>query len=250
MVVEMLMVKSLAAKENQKIIVFSAMGLYEPVNEICKQFEKESRIKVLCNFGNSKALATQAINGYKFDIVLFANYENMEELKTKGLILSYDKFLKNHLVIIKNKKCKTSIKNINDLAKDSITIAVGDKSIPAGQYFYKSLDKSLKEKTISNKQKEKIEKNIKTRELTVRDILTKVLTSYVDVGVLYETSELKTKYKNQIEVINLPELKNTEAIFTISISKKSLNNNNVKKLYKYLTQKNINTFIKYGFKMY
>lgn len=238
------------AKEDKKIIIFSAMGLYEPVNEICKEFEKKNEIKILCNFGSSKALSTQAIKGYHFDIVMFANYEDMEELKKKKLINNYEKFVKSHLVIVKNKKCEVSIRGLKDLANESIKIAVGEKSIPCGQYWNKALDKSLKEKVINNKQKENIEKNIKTRELTVKDVLTKVLIGYVDVGIIYETVDLKEKYKDKIEVISIPELKNVEAIFTIAISNKSGSIKEIKDLYAFITNKKLDVFKKYGFDIY
>lgn len=224
-----------AVGQRSEIKVFAAASLTESFTELAKEYEHKEggRVKVLLNFAGSQTLKTSIEAGTKADIFASANRSNMEELKKKGLVDEDKVFVKNKLVLVKNRKSKYIIGSLADLTAEGLKIAVGDKSVPVGSYWEKALNKAFEDGTVDGTRLAGIEKNIKTRELNVKDVVSKVLANEVDAGVVYRT-DVNEENSKKLEFIELPLFEKFIADYPIAILKDSKGQPAVKKFYEYI----------------
>lgn len=224
-----------AGQQRSEIRVFAAASLAESFTELAKEFEKKEggHAKIILNFAGSQTLKTSIEAGTKADIFASANRSNMEELKKKGLVDEDKVFVKNKLVLVKNRKSKYTVGSLADLTAEGLKIAVGDKRVPVGSYWEKALDKALKDEVIDGTVLAGIEKNIKTRELNVKDVVSKVLVNEVDAGVVYRT-DVNEENSKKLEFVELPLFEKFIADYPIAILKDSKGHPAVKKFYEYI----------------
>lgn len=232
-------------KQTKEITVFAAASLTESFQELAADFEKQegNKVKIAFNFAGSQTLKTALENGVKADIFASASLNYMDDLKKEGFVKDYHVFLKNRLMLIKNRSSSYHIKTLNDLSAEGLRIAVGDKSVPVGMYWEKAFDRAYKDGIISGEEKTKIEKNIKTRELNVKDVVSKVIINGVDAGVVYKTDVTKENI-NKLEEINVPALERFDADYPIAILKESEGNNEVRKFYEYVLSDKVKEIFK------
>lgn len=233
--------------KKSEINVFAAASLTESLTDIANEFEKLKGTKVYLNFAGSQALAASIENGAKADIFISASSGYMDSLKEKGFIKEYKIFLKNRLILIENRNSRFNLKSLSDLSAEGLKIAVGDKSVPVGSYWEKALDRALGEKAITPDQREGIQKNIKTWELSVKDIESKVLLNEADVGVVY-TTDVTGKNESKVCEIELPEFKEITASYPIAVLYPSEKRTAVNDFYQFiLSEKGMRIFTKYKF---
>lgn len=239
----------ISGSQASEIVVFAAASLTESMTELAETFESQegNRVKVVLNFAGSQNLKTSIESGTKADIFASASIKYMDELKNKGFVEDYRVFLKNRLVIIKNLNSKYSIKELKDLSADGLKLAVGDKSVPVGSYWEKAFEKAFKDGIINGEEKAGIENNVKTREVNVKHIVSKVLLNEVDAGIVYKT-DVTVANSGKIEEISVPLFDNFEAGYPVAILKGSERRSDVKKFYNYiLCDKGKEVFKKYRF---
>lgn len=231
-------------KDTEEITVFAASSLTESFTEIKKIYEKSNdNIKINFNFAGSQALKTSLENGEKADIFLSANLKYMDDLKAQGFMKDYKVFLKNKLILVRDKNCTVSVKELKDLSYEGISLAVGDKSVPVGDYWEKALSIGVKEGTISTEEKAKIDANIKSRELNVKDVLSKVLLGEVDFGVVYR-SDITKGNEDKLEDIELTVFAKCDAEYPVAILKASEEKPEVKKFYNFLISTEVKEILK------
>jgi molybdate transport system substrate-binding protein len=232
----------------EEIVVFAASSMTESMTDLAEAYQKdEPDIKIVYNFSGSQMLKTAIENGSKADIFISANISNAQELQQKGFLSSYRPFLKNRLVIIKSLKSKYHIKTLRGLAQKGIRIAAGDVSVPVGSYWNKAFTEAFRKGIIDAGQKIKITANIKTTELNVKDIVSKVLIDEVDAGIVYRT-DINEENKDKLEEIDIPLFSEFKAEYPIAILKSSESNPEVKKFYDYIiSDKAKKIFAKYRF---
>lgn len=231
-----------------EVIVFAAASMTESLNELAKGFETAERdIKVTFNFAGSQVLKTSIENSTKADIFISASTNYMDDLNKRGYVKDYKLFLKNRIVLASGNKSKVDIKSLKDLTAEGAKIAVGDKSVPVGKYWEEAFGEALKDGTLSEDDKTKIENNIKTRELNVKDVVSKILLNEVDAGVVYKT-DITQANADKIKIINIPIFEKFDASYPLAILKGSEDSEAVKKFYDYLlSDKAKKIFKKYGF---
>lgn len=224
-----------AQSDSERITIFAAASLSESFTELAKEFEKNqgNNVKVEFNFAGSQTLKTSLENGAKADIFAPAEISSIDELKNKGFIDTYKVFAKNKLVLANNIRSKYDIKDLKNLASRGIRIAVGDKNVPVGKYWIKALDQALKDGAINKEEKQLIEGNIKTRELSVKDIVSKVYLNEVDVGVVYVT-DLTEGNSGMLKAVEVPVFDKIIASYPIAVLNGSEDRDYVKSFYDYV----------------
>lgn len=231
----------------KEITVFAAASLTESFTEIGKNFEKEKKIKVKFNFAGSQALASSVKEGAGADVFASANKKYMEDLSKANMISESNIFVNNTLIICKSKKSDKTINELKNLAADGVKIIVGDKSVPCGSYFYNALDSAVKDGKVSSSDKEKILKNIKSEELNVKDIVTKVQLGDGDVGIVYK-SDITEANKKDLDMIKVNEFSKLNVEYPIGVVENSKNKEEAKAFVNYVNGKEGKiTLEKYGF---
>lgn len=236
----------------EEIMVFAASSLTECFSELAAEFEKleNQTVKVVFNFAGSQALKTSVENGAKADIFASASINYMEELEEKGFVSGYSIFAQNRLVIIKNKNCSYSITKLGDLSAEGLKIAVGDESVPVGKYWEQALETAYADGKLKADEKTGIEGNIKTRELNVKDVVSKVMLNEVDAGVVYKTDVTKG-VSEKVEEIDLPVFRKFDSYYPAAVLKESEGKIEALKFYNFLlSDKGKEILEKHGFMTY
>lgn len=228
-----------------KITVFAAASLTESYNAIGKEIKKDKNIDVTFNFAGSQQLVASINQGANVDVFASADTKNMKTLTDAKKVDKDVVFAQNQLVIAKNKSSNVSITSLKDLGKDGVKLVVGDKSLPAGNYFYKALDAAKADNTIDQATYDKIIKNIKSNELNVKDVVSKVKLGDADAGVVYKTDATNQK---ELEAISDKEFSKLQVDYPIAIVSDSKNKEAAQQFIDYVTKgKGKDTLKKYGF---
>ncbi|PJI08103.1 MULTISPECIES: molybdate ABC transporter substrate-binding protein [Clostridium] len=242
--------KSLVEKKSnksQKIIVLAAASLTESFNDIGKNLKKDKNIEASFNFAGSQQLVSLIEQDVNADVFVSADNKNMNKVIDEKKVSKSVIFTKNELVIGKYKKSSASVNSLKDLAKPGIKIIVGDKSVPCGAYFYKALQKALQDKTIDKAEHDKILANIKSNELNVKDIVSKVNLGEADVGIVYKT-DINKKNKDKIQIIEDREFSKLKVEYPIAVINVSKNKKAAQEFINYVTSTKGKSILKsYGF---
>ncbi len=232
------------AENMEEVTVYAAASLTESFNEIKKVYEMSNDNTIISlNFAGSQTLKTSIENDGKANVFVSANLKYMDELKNKGFISDYKVLLYNRLVLVRNKSSPFSAKGLSDLSRDGIRIAVGDKTVPVGSYWEQALSSGVEDGEISPDIKEGIDSNIKTRELNVKDVLSKVLLGEVDFGVVYR-SDITSDNEDKIEEIELNAFSECNAVYPAAILKNSEEKAEVIKFYNFLNSQECKEILK------
>ncbi|KHD34302.1 molybdate-binding protein [Clostridium acetobutylicum] len=236
-------------KSNKRITVLAAASLTESFNEIAKDFKKDTGIDVSFDYAGSQQLETLINQGATADVFASASTKNMDDVRKSKLVSSPSIFVKNKIVVCQNKDSKKKISKLSDLGINNLSLVIADKSVPVGQYFYKSLDNSIANNSISSEDKNKILKNVKSNELNVKDVVSKVLLGESDVGVVYKTDITKQNI-SKLNTINLKEFESVTANYPIAVVNSSKDKNSAKSFIDYvMSNKGKKILKKYGFSM-
>ena len=137
-----------------ELIVSAASSLTNVMNEAAAQFEKSHpEARVILNFASSGTLLRQIERGAPVDVFVSADSETMDVAVRKDLIVdsAVRIFSKNKLVMLV--RSGLDIGDIRSLDNVSVKrIAIGHpRSVPAGRYTQKILEKAGMWEKISNK---------------------------------------------------------------------------------------------------
>ncbi len=137
-----------------ELIVSAASSLTNVMNEAATQFEKSRPgVKIVLNFASSGTLLRQTERGAPVDVFVSADSETMNLAVKNNLIAdgTVRIFSKNKLVMLV--RSDLDIGDIRSLDNGSVRrIAIGHpRSVPAGRYTQKTLEKAGMWEKISNK---------------------------------------------------------------------------------------------------
>jgi len=168
--------------QNQ-ITVLAAASLKKPLTALAQQYKKQTGTDVVLSFGPSGGLTEQILQGQKCDLFFSADWRYIEKLKKAGKTVYTRKFLKDYLVMVVSKDGeKKGIKNVYDITKPGVTVAVAAPKAPVGQYTENALKKlGIWDKIKSNG-------NLKVRPATVTQVAMMVKNNQVDVGFIYRST--------------------------------------------------------------
>jgi molybdate transport system substrate-binding protein len=184
------------AAEAQELTVFAAASLREVFQTIALTFEKQHpNLKVRFNFAGSQDLRVQIEHGAKADVFASADWKNMKSLAGQGLVVAPAVFASNLPVVVVPKNNPAKVTTFADLSKVT-RLVVGAPEVPVGAYTETIF--AAAEKLYGKAFGEKLRANVRSRELNVRQVLTKVAMGEADAGIVYKTDALTMPDKVQI----------------------------------------------------
>ena len=109
-------------EERKEIIVAAASDLTPAFEELGRNFEQATGIKVVYNFGSTGTLARQIENGAPIDLFAAANVEFVNSLEQKNLIIPDTKALyaRGRITIWTNAESPLKIDRLEDLAQPEV----------------------------------------------------------------------------------------------------------------------------------
>ena len=186
----------------QELTVFAAASLREVFQNIALAFEKQHpNLKVHFNFAGSQDLRVQIEQGAKADVFASADWKHMKALATQGLVAEPTVFARNLPVVV--------------VPKNNPALVIGAPEVPIGAYTENIF--TAAEKLQGKVFAEKVRANVRSRELNVRQVLTKVAMGEGDAGIVYKTDALTMPDK--VEIIDIPASINVVAEYPIAALK-------------------------------
>ena len=203
------------AAEAEELTVFAATSLREVFQTIALAFEKQHpNLKVHFNFAGSQDLRVQIEQGAKVDVFASADWKHMKSLAAQGLVAEPAVFARNLPVVVVPKNNPAKVTTFSDLAKVK-HLVMGAPEVPIGAYTENIF--TAAEKLQGKAFAEKVRANVRSRELNVRQVLTKVAMGEGDAGIVYRTDALTVPDK--VEIIEIPALINVVAEYPIAALK-------------------------------
>jgi molybdate transport system substrate-binding protein len=241
--------------------VFAAASLTHVIedNSTLQAFEQQNNVKILFNVGGSDTLYQQIYSGSPADVFMAADSSWLQKLNRNGLLHNdqYWNFTSNILVVIIPPDNPAKITSLLDLTKPGVKIAVTAWTVPAGKYTNMTLTKidatwgspaSSKYKGPEwEKYRERFIANVITYETNVEQVVGKVLTDTVDVGVAY-ASDATFLGQSKLKYLPIPPDVNVQAKYGIGVLSNSTQYDLAMKYVNFwLSQEGQTLLAKYGF---
>lgn len=119
------------------LLVAAAVSLADPLREIAAAAPSQPGGSVQFHVASSGALQQQILQGAPVDVFISAGKRQMDALQSAGLLLpgSRRALLTNELVLVVPLRSTRRTLTFQDLARPDLrSIAIGDPSVPAGDY--------------------------------------------------------------------------------------------------------------------
>jgi molybdate transport system substrate-binding protein len=207
------------AARGRELVVFAAASLKEAFERIAKDFEeKHPGVRVALQLAGSQELRTQLENGAKADVFASADTRHMSALADADLVRKPEIFARNEPVLIVPAANPAGVERFAELAKAK-RLVVGTPEVPIGNYTNQILANAAKQ--YGHTFAKRVEANIASRELNVRQILAKVSLGEADAGFVYRTDA--TAGRNRVRVIEIPPALNVAAEYPIAVVSRAPN---------------------------
>jgi molybdate transport system substrate-binding protein len=202
-------VASARAEDSRELTVFAAASLRECFEEIARTLEARSPgLKVRLNLAGSQELRTQIENGARADVFASADQKHMAALVEGKLVGAPRVFARSTPVIIVPRGNPAKVRSFDQLPRAK-KIVIGVPEVPIGSYTLQILDNAGADF------KQKVEANVVSRELNVRQVLAKVSLGEADAGIVYRTDAMAGKDK--VEIIEIPAKVNVVAEYPVAM---------------------------------
>lgn len=130
----------------ETLIIAAAANLEKPLSEIGREFENQTKTKLIFSFGATSNLAKQIENNAPFDIFIAADVKTIDLLIAKNYLIPTSKkiYAQGKLILWWSKDSNTFPNSLEDLTKEQFKrIAIANPEIaPYGKAAKETLEKT------------------------------------------------------------------------------------------------------------
>ncbi|MGB8296737.1 MAG: molybdate ABC transporter substrate-binding protein [Polyangia bacterium] len=199
--------------EPREVVVFAAASLREVFQSFAPMFEKQHpNTKVRFNFAGSQDLRVQIEQGAKVDVFASADWQHMKLLATQNLVSEPAIFARNLPVLVVPNSNPAQVRSFADLPHVT-HLVVGAPEVPIGAYTETIF--AAAGKLYGQVFHQQVLARVRSRELNVRQVLTKVALGEADAGIVYKTDALTMPDK--VRIIEIPAAINLLAEYPIAV---------------------------------
>jgi molybdate transport system substrate-binding protein len=208
-----------ASAQGKDVVVFAAASLQNALDEIARQWHRETGKKAVISYAASNTLIKQIEQGAHADIFFSADLDWMDSGRQKDLIKPDTRFnlLENRLVLIAPRDSSVSVNiqpgfDLAALLKGGLLAMGNVDTVPAGKYGKASLEKLGVWDSVKNK--------IAPAE-SVRAALLLVSRGKAALGIVYQTdvaADLRVKIVGMF-----PENSHPPIVYPVALTKQSTN---------------------------
>lgn len=193
----------------RSIVVFAAASLQSAFTQIGEQFKAGNPgVNVNFAFAGSSELATQLTQGATADVFASADTAQMDSVAKAGLLAGHPtNFATNTMVIVAAAGNPKKIRSFADLTRPGLNVVVCQPSVPCG-----SATRRIEDAT-------GIHLNPVSEELSVTDVLNKVITGQADAGLVYVSDALSVATK--VTCVRFPEAAGVLNVYAIAVLKRT-----------------------------
>ena len=189
-----------AAESPRELLVFAAASLREACTSLEGPFEKaHPGLRLRFNFAGSQQLRTQLEQGAAADVFLSADGRQMELARKAGLVGPERPLVSNIPVLIVPRNNPAGLQRFADLPKVK-RLVIGTSEVPIGHYTLEILERA--NRVYGPDFSARVQANVVSRELNVKQVLTKVVLAEADAGVVYQSDAQSALA--QVQVVPIP----------------------------------------------
>jgi molybdate transport system substrate-binding protein len=182
-----------------ELVVFAAASLRDPFSALGVELERAyPGARVAFSFAGSQELRTQLEHGAPADVFASADLRHMEELVRAGRASAPVVFARNEPVLIVSKEASGRVRSLADLPR-AARIVIGAAEVPIGRYTQQILDRASA--SLGEGFRARVEAKVVSRELNVKQVLTKVRLGEAEAGLVYRTDALTAP---ELTVVTVP----------------------------------------------
>ena len=199
------------------LTVFAAASLAESFRALAAAFEAEHPdTTVTLNFAGSQTLRTQIEHGARADVFASADWEQMAAVREADLLGNVPEYFAANRLAVVAPADSDAVRNLDDLARPGVSIAVAAAEVPAGAYTRETLRLMSESDAHPAGYADAVASNVVTNETSVRGVAQKVSLGEVDAGIIYETDAMAAQYAGSFRVIEIPLQFNPAAQYPIA----------------------------------
>jgi molybdate transport system substrate-binding protein len=200
----------------ETLVVFAAASLRESFTAMGEDFKRtHAGLQITFNFAGTQELRTQVEQGAALDVFASADQRHMQELVRAGHLAEPVTFARNEPVIVVSREASNNIHALADLA-NAQRIVIGTPEVPIGRYTLQILDRAAP--TLGADFRSKVDAHVASRELNVRQVLTKVKLGEAQAGIVYRTDAMTTP---DLSVVSIAADINVIAEYPIAVAVKA-----------------------------
>jgi molybdate transport system substrate-binding protein len=186
------------------LTVLAASSLTEALGRYAGGFRGA---EVRTSFAGSDQLAAQIRQGASADVFASADTEYPRQLYRQGLVERPRIFARNRLVLVTAKD--SGISSLAGLAAPGAKIAIGDSSVPVGEYTRVVLAR------LPAAERRGILANVRSEEPEVSSVIAKVIDGAADAGFAYATDAKAAG--GEVRSVRLPERLQPEVAYAAAV---------------------------------
>src|SRR5512140_81534 len=179
------------AANRHALVVFAASSLREAFGDVGAELRQQSaQADVQFNFAGTQDLATQLRHGARADVFASADERQLEQLVREGLVEPPRVFACNALVVIAPAQNPAQLHSLEDLPK-ARRLIIAAPEVPAGRYAEEVIARA--QAVYGAAWGDAVRARLVSRELNVRQVLSKVALGEADAGLVYRTDAEATR---------------------------------------------------------
>jgi molybdate transport system substrate-binding protein len=197
----------------EKLVVFAATSLRDAFTAMSEDFRRaHPDVEVQLNFAGTQELHTQLDHGAAADVFASADQRHMQELLHVGRVTAPVTFARNEPVLVVAQEKADNLRVFSDLPRAD-RIIIGVPEVPIGRYTLQILERASQ--SLGTNFRARVEAKIISRELNVRQVLSKVSLGEADAGIVYR-SDTSAAAKG-VTVLAIPPEINVVAEYPIAL---------------------------------
>lgn len=202
-----------ACTDDDDLMVFAAISLRRPLEEIASTFEAQhTGIDLSFNFAGSQWLRFQLEQGARADVFISADARQMELATGAELVDGQPLvFGRNRLAVAVPEGNPAGIEALEDLASTGVGLVWADEGVPLGAYSRQALA-ALAERYGADFP-QRVEANVISQEANAEAVVGKVELGEADAAIVYETDARRLE-REGATVIPIPDAYQPDVAFS------------------------------------
>lgn len=194
-VLGIVLTSGLTAAHADDLFIYSGAGLRQAVQPLIEQFEQETGVKVLVEYGGMGQMTTRFDTTHRGDVYISGARFYTDQLAQKGQISDVHSLVYHTAVIGVNRAHAASVTRFEDLAASGRRLALGDpKAMALGRTAEAILDASGLGAAIRA--------NVVARGATDQQVTLYVVNGDVDAGIISRTAAVQ--HADRVAMVEIP----------------------------------------------
>lgn len=192
------------------LLLYCAAGIRKPVQQAVEDYRKEYGVDVQLQFGGSQTLFGQIEVSGKGDLYLPGDDRYVNKGRARGMVKEILPLAVMKAVLAVRKGNPKGVSSVGDLAAGKVAFAQGN---PGATAVGKLVQAALQE----SGHWEAVKEHTKVFKPTVNEVANDLKLGVVDAAFIWDATARQAEYREDLEIVPLPELEGAQAEVTVGV---------------------------------